>query len=116
MLRPKLVMEAGMEAATAIKIYMMSEEEIIERLKGIGYKDFEIPAVMQDVATVIYGRVLASYLPTLPEPQRIEIASLRAEEAQDYFKDNAASFSQFPQDRFDAIHDKTWEDYFKSVA
>jgi hypothetical protein len=113
---------AGMEPGTGdIEIYiniqyMMSEEEIVAKLKGIGFTDSEIPAVMQDVATVIYGKVLVAYLPTLPEEVRLQIISLRTEDAQDYFTDNASSLAQFPQAQFDSIYDETWRDYFKSVG
>ena len=94
---------------------MMTEQEIVSKLKARGLKDAEIPTVMQEVAAVIFAHVLAAYFPILPEAQRLEISSLRTEEVADYFKNNAASLPPFPQVQFEMIHDETWEDYFKSV-
>jgi hypothetical protein len=95
---------------------MISEETIVAKLKGIGFKDPEIPTVMRDVGQIIYGKVLAAYLPTLPEAERMHITTLRSEEAQQYLTEQAGSIPTFPQAQFDAIHDETWEDYFQSVV
>ena len=95
---------------------MMTEQEIATKLTSIGFKESEIPAVVQDVAQIIYGKVMAAYLPLLPEEDRARIMSASPEELQQFLAERAGSLPPFPQAQFDAIYESTWQDYFKSVG
>jgi hypothetical protein len=98
---------------------MMAEEEIVRRLTHIGFKDHEIPDVMQDVGKLIAGKAMLAYLSALPEDKGAPISSIIAsepEELQSYLTEHAAELPPFSQAKFDAIHDDTWREYFKAVS
>lgn len=94
----------------------MNEQEITEKLKHIGFTDAEVPGIMRDVGEIIYGKVTLVYLSLLSNEQRSHITSIPLEEQQRYLADHAGSLPSFSQSQFDAIHDDTWRDYFRSVG
>jgi hypothetical protein len=85
-------------------------------LKGIGFSDAEIPVVMRDVGGIIYGKVFAVFLQAVPEDECVRIIAMQPEEIQKYLADHAMTLPPLSQEQFDAIHDETWQDYFKSVG
>lgn len=95
---------------------MMSEPEIVGELKQIGFSDAEIPGVMRDVGGIIVGKVYAAFLENVPNDERTRISAMQPEELQKYLPEHARTLPPISQERFDAIHDGTWQDYFKSVG
>lgn len=95
---------------------MLSEQEIISRLKEIGFQDTEVPSVMKDVAEIVCGRALAEYLPALSQEERAKLASLETQELQGYLEEHADALPRFSQEAFDRIHDDTWREYFMTVS
>jgi len=94
----------------------MNESEIVVGLKQIGFTEAEIPGVMRDVGGIILGKVYAVFLQNLPDDERARIGAMQSEQLQKYLAEHAAMLSSLTQERFDAIHDETWRDYFKSVG
>ena len=95
---------------------MMSEQEITEKLTAMRFKESEIPEVLRDVGQIIFGNVLAAYLPSFSSDDQARIRSLRPEEFQTFLEEKSDSLPPFPQAKFDEIHDATWRDYFKAVG
>ena len=93
----------------------MSEHEITDGLHRIGFTDTEIPGIMQDVGRIVLGKVFAAYLEPLPEGERAQVAAMQPEELTKYVSEHPDTLSTISQDRFEQIHDETWQDYFKSV-
>ena len=95
--------------------YMMSEQEIIERLQQIGFKSREIRTVMADVAQVVMAKVAEAYLPKVSTEERATLRSLSREELQKYLSSHSGSLPSFTRSDFERIHDGVWADYFRSV-
>jgi hypothetical protein len=96
--------------------HMMTEEEITERLEKLGQKPGDIRATMRAAAELIVARTAAAYIASLPEEDRAKLMSLPEEEAEIYLAERRDSLPQMPQEEFEKIHDKTWEDYFASAG
>lgn len=95
---------------------MLSEQDIIATLERIGFSRAEIPRVLKDVGMVIVARTLAAYAEALPESERAELRALQPEQLERYLAERADSLPAFSQDEFNAIHDATWQEYFKGVG
>ncbi len=94
---------------------MMSEQQIIGELERLGYKNAEIRSVMKDVGMIIMGRVLGTYLQTLPEDERATLTAFSPEEMEAYLAKHP-HLPAFSQEAFDKIHDNTWQEYFAAMA
>jgi hypothetical protein len=91
---------------------MMSEDEIIRRLKVAGCPEADISAVMNEVGIVICANAYAQYLSGLPEDTRETLLKLSPEEQAAYLEQNHVQLPAFSQEQFDTIHDATWNEYF----
>jgi hypothetical protein len=94
---------------------MMTEQEIVAKLQRIGFTDDEVPRVMRDVGSVIVEKVLATYLAGLSDDERTQIESATPEEAQRFLSEHNPPLQPLSQTQFDAIHNGTWQEYFRSV-
>jgi hypothetical protein len=95
---------------------MMDEQQIVERLEKIGYKNAQIREALRDVGGVIVAKTAIAYLARLPEEQQAHLRELSESEVQAYLAENQDSLPPMPQEEFEKIHDATWEDYFASVS
>ena len=94
---------------------MISEQKIIETLRRIGFTESEIPGIMQDVGRLILAKLFETYFEALPEGERARMSSMQPEELPAYFAAHPETLSLITQDRFDAIQDEMWQEYFRSV-
>lgn len=94
----------------------MSEPEIVKELKQIGFSDAEIPDIMRDVGGIILGNAYVAFLENVPEDERTQLREMQPEQLQKYLADHAMALPPLSQEQFDAIHDETWQDYFKTVG
>ena len=93
---------------------MLQKDEIVARLKQAGCPTEEIPKVLGEVGLIISGRAFAQYLDTLPPEKRAEVLAFEPKDMQEYFE-RQKDLPSFSQEKFDAIHDETWQEYFGSV-
>jgi len=95
---------------------MLSEQKIIEALKRHGCPEEKVPGIMHDVGVIIFGKVLASAIATLPAETQAHINSLSEGAMQQYFTEHPEIAASITQAQFDTIHDATWQEYFKAIA
>lgn len=93
-------------------IDMLSEQEIMRRLEEKGFRSGQVRSTMQEVGKLIIARTAVAYLDLFPEAEREHIKSLPDDEVQAYLASRGDTLPQMPQETFDAIHDRTWEEYF----
>ena len=95
---------------------MMSEQQIVEKLQQIGYKQADIRMALRDVGQIIVRKTAAAYLSALSKNVQDDLRSRTEEEVQTYLMEHRASLPTMSQEDFEKIHDETWADYFKSVT
>jgi|GEM_PF-6445294 len=95
---------------------MLSEEKIIEALKRHGCPEEKMPDIMREVGIIIFGKVLASAITTLPTETQVHINSLSEAAMQQYFTEHPELAASITQAQFDTTHDATWQEYFKAIT
>ena len=95
---------------------MISNEEIVSKLKELNFQTDEIEGVISDVTQIIIAKSFASYLSGLPESERLKLQDLPAEKIPEYFEKQGNSEQKLSVEEFSKIYDQTWEDYFYSFS
>ena len=95
---------------------MLSESEIVLKLKGLGCRDADIPRVMQEIGLIICGKAFAQYMEMLPEEERGHVRTLRPEELDAYIEEKDGKLPRLSQQEFDATHDEIWQEYLTSMG
>lgn len=94
----------------------MSEQHIIARLREAGIAERDIPSTMRDVGMLILGRAMERILSTLPQDERERLGKLLPAEIEEYVKMRPELLGAIDQEKFDAIHDGTWNEYFAAQS
>jgi len=95
---------------------MLQKQEIIGKLKKIGFKEKNIAKVYIDVNEVIFSKFLGQYVTRLPIGEQSLLLKMPPGDLVAYFKEHKEQLPPFSQQEFDQIYTDTWADYFRSVA
>ena len=95
---------------------MLSDADIVSKLKENGCRDADIPGVIQDIGLIICGKAIAQYMEKLPEEERARIRTLQPQELNAYVEEKNGILPRLSQEAFDTIHDQTWQEYFDTVT
>jgi len=95
---------------------MLNKNEIVIRLKELGFKDENIDTVIADVVQIILGKSLGHYFLQLPENEQSRLRNFSADELMEYIEKNKSNLPKFSVGDFEKVYNETWEGYFNTIS
>ena len=88
----------------------------MQTLREKGVAEGAIAKTMRDVGVIILGRAMEVIVAQLPEDERAHLSKCLPAEIETYFKERPQLLTVMTQEKFDAIHDGAWNEYFAAIA
>ena len=95
---------------------MLNKNEIVIRLKALGFKDENIDTVIADVIQIILGKSLGHYFLQLSENEQLKLRNFSADELMEYIEKNKNNLPVFSIGNFEKVYNETWEGYFNTIS
>ncbi|MEI6352743.1 MAG: hypothetical protein WCO35_02290 [Candidatus Nomurabacteria bacterium] len=96
---------------------MINKEEIIKRLKDLGFDQKRSEDIFVEVSKVIAKQIGSKYSTNISEELKLKINEISEDEKVfNFLKENKENLPDFSLEEFEKIYNETWENYFKHMS